>query len=94
VDARNACGHDESEFVGVGIIPSVASFDSSCAGSTRASRLGTQCPPDRDGRDKPGHDEGEGSRPKILGIMHQPQCRALVRFIEFELSHRQHAWRV
>jgi len=38
--------------------PSVRNLPSSCAGVSRASRLGTQCPLDRDGRDKPGgHDE-------------------------------------
>ncbi len=34
----------------------------SCPRSSRASRLGTQCLPERDGRDKPGHDVEESHR--------------------------------
>src|SRR6185437_16155521 len=38
----------------------------SCPALCRASRLGTQCPSDRDGRDKPGHDTECAAPPSLI----------------------------
>jgi hypothetical protein len=43
------------------------------------SRLGTQCLPKRDGRVKPGHDEGEDLRAKRSSIVKQPDTFFVAR---------------
>jgi hypothetical protein len=50
-------------------IPTLAMFDSSCPGLSRASTSSKPCNVKGvDGRDKPGHDDVDGSMPTTVGI--------------------------